>query len=150
MKLHLKQSRGNNSESMKARVAIFCTWHIVMTCSTLLWSIMIIFKGYSSYRADTKMHKKHQMGDNLKIIKARALIFARGTSSWPVLHDCEVSSKYSKRFSSYRADTKMFTDRRTDARHIAISKEPFGRSLKIKAANIVDPIRRRRIECGTW
>ena len=47
---------------------------------------------------------------------------------------CEASSKYSKRYSSYLADTKMLTEGRTygrtDARLIAISPEPFGRGLK--------------------
>ena len=49
-------------------------------------------------------------------MKVRALIFVRDTPSCPVLHNCEVSSKYSERYSSYRADTKMFTDGRTDVR----------------------------------
>ena len=80
--------------------------------------------------------KKHQRGDYSKSIKARALIFVRDTLSWHVLHSYEVSSKYSKRYPSYWADTKMFTDgrtgrRRTDARLIAISPEPFGRGIKI-------------------
>ena len=54
--------------------------------------------------------KKHKRGDNSKSNKARALIFVSDT----VLQNCEVSSKYSKRYSSYWADTKMSTDRRTD------------------------------------
>ena len=71
--------------------------------------------------------KKHQRGDNSKSIKARALIFVRDTLSWPVLHNCDVSSKYSKWYSSYWVDTKMLrmdvrTDKQwTDARLIAIS-----------------------------
>ena len=76
------------------------------------------------------MHKKHQRGDNSKSIKVRALIFVCDISSGLVLHNCEVSSKYSKRFSSYRADTKMFTDGQTDLRLIAISPKPFGRGIK--------------------
>ena len=40
--------------------------------------------------------KKHQRGNNLKSNKVRGL-----TSSCPALHNCEVSSKYSKRYSSY-------------------------------------------------
>ena len=62
------------------------------------------------------MHKKHQRGDNSKSMIVRALIFVRDTSSCPVPHNCEVSSIFSKWFSSYRANTKMFTDGRTDGR----------------------------------
>ena len=86
--------------------------------------------------------KKHQRGDNWKSVKGKSPIFVRNTSSWPVLHNCEVSSTYSKRFSNHRADTKMFTDGRmdrqtdgrtdgrTNTRLIAISPEPFGRGIK--------------------
>ena len=47
------------------------------------------------------MHKKRERGDNSKIIKARALIIVRDTLSLPVLHNCEVSLKFSTRYSSY-------------------------------------------------
>ena len=73
--------------------------------------------------------KKHQKGDNPKSMKANSLIFKRHRSTLPVLHNIEISSKYFKRFSSYRAVTKMLTDGRTDARPIAISPEPFGRGI---------------------
>ena len=68
--------------------------------------------------------KKHQKGDNSESIKVGALIFVRYTSSGPVLHNCEVSSKYSEPYSSYRADTKCL---RTDGlqAHCYIP-EPFG------------------------
>ena len=59
MKLHLKPSRGNNSESMKVRVVILVR-HIITcfnNCEVSLYS-----KGYSSYRADTDMHKKASKG----------------------------------------------------------------------------------------
>ena len=89
--------------------------------------------------------KKHQSGDKEKSNVARALVFVCDTSSWPVLHNCEVSSKYSERYSSYSADTKMFTDRRTyvrtdrrrtDARLIAISPEPFVRGIKMEPSRL--------------
>ena len=84
--------------------------------------------------------KKHQREDNSKSITVRALIFVRDTSSCPVLHNCEVSSKYSKQYSSYRVDTKLFTDGHTDGmtdrqwtdtRLITISLEPFSRGIKM-------------------
>ena len=63
-KLHLKLSRGNNSESMKARVVI-CVRdtlsRLVLHNCEVSW---LYSKGYLSYRADAKMHKKHQRGDN--------------------------------------------------------------------------------------
>ena len=96
-KLHLKSSGGNNSKSLKARVVILVrdtlSWIVLHNCE-VSW---LYSKGYLSYRGDTNMHKKSK-GYNSKSIKARALIFVRDTSSWPVLHNCEVSSKYSKRF----------------------------------------------------
>ena len=60
--------------------------------------------------------KKHQRGDDSKSNKARALIFVHDTLSWPVLRtcNCEVSSRYSKWYSDFWADTKMFMDGRTD------------------------------------
>ena len=45
-------------------------------------------------------------GDNTKSKKDRVAILVRDTSSDPVLHFCQVPSKYSKGYSSYRADTK--------------------------------------------
>ena len=84
--------------------------------------------------------KKHQRGDTSKSNKGRALVFVCDTSSWPVLHNCEVSSKCSKRYSSYWVDTEMFTDgwtdrRLTDARLIAISTQLFGRGIKKAGGN---------------
>ena len=168
-KLHLEWSRGNNSESMKVRVAILvhdlfyitvkyhdyipngfqvmertrnCIWNHQGEITQKVWKRKLSFlyathlhnfevswlysKGYSSYTADANMHKKNQTGDNSKSVKVRAPIFVRDTSSWPVLHNCEVSSKYSSLFSSYRAEMK-----RTDARLIAISPIPFGLGIKL-------------------
>ena len=61
-KLHLKGSRGNNSESMKVRVVILVpdisTGPVLNNCK-VSW---LYSKGYSSYRADTNMHKKASKG----------------------------------------------------------------------------------------
>ena len=74
--MHLKPSRGNNSESIKARV-------IILVHHTSLWPVShncevswLYSKGYSSYRADKK---KHQRGDNSKSIKVSALTFVCDT-----------------------------------------------------------------------
>ena len=45
-------------------------------------------------------------GDNPKSKKGRVVIIVRDTSSGPVLHFCQVPSKYSKGYSSYRAGEK--------------------------------------------
>ena len=50
-------------------------------------------------------------GDNTKSKKGRVVILVRDTSSGPVLHFCPVPSKYSKGYSSYRADTKSFSNK---------------------------------------
>ena len=52
-------------------------------------------------------------GDNAKSKKGRVVILVRDMSPGPVLHFCQVSSKYSKRYSSYREDTKSFSNKRT-------------------------------------
>ena len=106
-KLHLKWSRGNNSESMTDRVA-------TLICVTLSWPALhsyIVsskyFKQFSSYGADTKLRLKPSRGNNSESMIGRVVTLVRDTTSWPVLHKCEVSSLYSKRFSSYGADTKL-------------------------------------------
>ena len=47
--------------------------------------------------------------------KNGAAILVRDMSSGPVLHFYQVSSKYSKGYSSYRVDKKFYTDADTDA-----------------------------------
>ena len=105
---HLKSSKGNNSKSKKARVVILVrdtsSWPVLHICE-VSWKYS---KRYSSYRADTKSHLKPSRGNNSKSKKAGVVFLVRDTSSWPVLHICEVSWKYSKRYSSYRADTKSY------------------------------------------
>ena len=74
MKLHLKSSRGNNSESMKARVVILLrdtlSWPVLHSCE-VSW---LYSKGYSSYRADTKLHLKWSRGNNSEKMTARIAI----------------------------------------------------------------------------
>ena len=80
--------------------------------------------------------KKHQRGDNWKRIKARALIFVCDTLSWPVLHNYEISSKYSKQFSSYRADMKMFMNGWKPG-SLLYPPEHFGRGIKMKQLDFI-------------
>ena len=47
-------------------------------------------------------------GDNTKSKKSGLVILVSDMSSGLVLHFCQVPSKYSKVYSSYRADTKSF------------------------------------------
>ena len=49
-------------------------------------------------------------GVNTKSKKGRVVILVRDTVSGPVLHFYQVSSKYSKGYSSYRADKKFYAD----------------------------------------
>ena len=162
MKLHLKPSREDNTDSMQQELSFLYvthrhdlfyitvkyhdnilkgiqvmvrTWNSIwnnqkeITLKVWKWELSFL---YATHRHDlfyitVKYHdyipkgiqvteqtriwiKQHQRGENSKSNTARALIFVRDTSSWPVLHNCKVSSKYSKRYSSYWADTKMFTD----------------------------------------
>ena len=69
-------------------------------------------------------------GDNAKSKKGRVVILVRDTSSGPVLHFYQVSSKYSKGYSSYRADKKftpMLTPMSAGSVPKAICHAPFGR-----------------------
>ena len=49
-------------------------------------------------------------GVNAKSKKGRVVILVHDTSSGPVLHFYQVSSKYSKGYSSYRVDKKFYAD----------------------------------------
>ena len=79
------------------------SWPVLHNCE-VSWSYS---KQFSSYEADTKLHLKPSKGNNSESINARVFILLCDTSSWPVLHSCEVSWLYSKGYSSYRADTKL-------------------------------------------
>ena len=85
-------------------------------------------KECSFYRADTKSFLNKTKGDNSKSKKGRVVIFVRDTPSGPVLHFYEVSSKYSKGYSSYREDKRFYAD--ADANGIPpknnMSPPPFG------------------------
>ena len=50
-------------------------------------------------------------GDNAKSKKGRVVILVCDTSSCPVLYFCQVPSKYSKGYSSYKADTTSFSNK---------------------------------------
>ena len=67
-------------------------------------------KGYSSYRPDEKSISNKMKGDNSKSKKARVVNLVCDTSTGPVLHFYQVSSKYSIGYSSYRADKKFYAD----------------------------------------
>ena len=71
--------------------------HVVWSCSTFLPSIIKI-NGLSLSNI-TK-------GVNAKSKKGRVVTLVSDPSSGPVLHFCQVPSKYSEGYSSYRADTK--------------------------------------------
>ena len=57
-------------------------------------------------------------GNNSKSKKARVIILIHDTSTRPVLHFYQVSSKYSKGDSSYRVDKKFNSDTDADANGI--------------------------------
>ena len=67
-------------------------------------------KGYLSYRVDSKSISNKTKANNSKHKKARVVVLVPNTSSGPVLHFFYISSKYSKGYSSYRADKKFYTE----------------------------------------
>ena len=97
-------------------------------------------KGIQVTERTRKLQLKPSRGNNSESMTGRVVILVRDTSSWPVLQNCKVSSKYSERYSSYRADTKTFTDGRTDDGQMPgsslYSPETFGRGIKIHFLNL--------------
>ena len=67
-------------------------------------------------------------GDNAKSKKGGVVIFVCDTLSGPVLHFCQVPSKYSKGYSSYKGDTKSFSNK---------TKGDNSKSKKARVVNIV-------------
>ena len=65
-------------------------------------------------------------GDNSKSKKARVVNLVCDTSSCPDLHFYQVSSKYSKGYSSYRADKKFYADANGIRPKNNMSPDPFG------------------------
>ena len=92
---------------MKARVVILVrdisSWSVLHN-REVSWLYSIRF---SSNGADTKLHLKPSRGNNSASMKARVVILVCDISSWPVLHNCEVSWLYSKGYSSCRPDRNM-------------------------------------------
>ena len=68
-------------------------------------------------------------GDNPNSKKVRVVILVCNMSSGPVLHFCQVPSKYSKGYSSYRAEEK------------SISNKTKGDISKSKKARVVIHVR---------
>ena len=103
-------TKGDNAKSNKGRVVILVR---DMSSGPVLHFCQVpskYSKGYLSYIADTKSFSNKTKGDNSKSKKGRVVNLVRDTSSGPVLHFYQVSSKYSKGYSSYRADTKFYVD----------------------------------------
>ena len=66
--------------------------------------------------------------DNTKSKKGRVVILVCHTSYGPVLHVCQVPSKYSKGYSSYRADEKSISNK---------TKEDNSKSKKARVVILV-------------
>ena len=103
-------TKGNNAESKKGRLVI-----LVQDTSShpVLHFYQVPSKyseGYLSYRVDLKPTSNKTKGNNPQSKKARDVILVHDMSSCPVLHFYQVSSKYSKGYSSYRADKKLNTN----------------------------------------
>ena len=103
--------------------------HIVWSCSTFQPSIIKIFQRVFDLQSGHKINglslSDITKGDNAKSKKGRVVILVCDTSLGPVAHFCKVSSKYSKGYSSYRADKK------------SISNKTKGDNYKSKKARVV-------------
>ena len=111
-------TKGDNAKSKKGRVVILIRG---MSFGPVLHFYQVpskYSKGSSSYRADTKSFSNKTKGDNSKNKKARVVNLVCDMTSCPDLHFYQVSSKYSKGYSSYRADKKFYAD--TDANGIRL------------------------------
>ena len=97
--------------------------HVVLCCSRLV----------QETRTRNLLQTK-QRELTLKLKKARVIILIRDTSSCPVLHIYQVSSKYSKGYSSNRADKKFYADADVDADTIR-SKNSMSPTLRLWGHN---------------
>ena len=104
----VKYNKGDTARSKKGRV-------VILVCHTLSDPVLHFCQvpskysqGYLNYRADTKSFSNKTKGDNSKSKKGRVVILVCDTSSGPVLHFYQVSSKYSKGYWSYRGDKKFY------------------------------------------
>ena len=89
--------------------------HVVWSCSTFLPSIIQIFQRVFDLQSGHEINglslSNITKGDNAKSKKGRVVILVHEILSGPVLHFCQIQSKYSKGHSSYRADTKSFSNK---------------------------------------
>ena len=103
-------TKGDNAKSKKGiAVILVCD----MSSGPVLQFCQVLSKyskGYSSYRPDEKFISNKTKGDISKSKKARVVNLVCDTSTGPVLHFYQVSSKYSKGYSSYRADKKFYAN----------------------------------------
>ena len=104
-------TKGDNAKSKKGRVVIFVRDTLSRPVLHFDQVPSKYSEGYSSYRADTKSISNKTKENNFKSKKTRVVILICDTSSHPVLHFYQVSSKYSKEYSSYRVDTKSISDK---------------------------------------
>ena len=83
-----------------------CTRHVVWSCSTLLPSTIEIFQRVFELQSEHEIFFKSK--------QARVVNLVCDTSSRPDLYFHQVSSKYSKGYSSYRAGKKFYADADAD------------------------------------
>ena len=96
--------------------------NVVPSCSTFLSSTIKIFQMIFELQSGHEIYFKQNKGNNSKSKKARVVILVHDTLSCPVLHFYQVSSKYSKGYSSYRLDKKFYADTDADANGIRPKK----------------------------
>ena len=122
-------TKGDNAKSKKGSVVILV--RNKSSCPVLhFYQVPSKYsKEYLSCRADRKSFSNITKGDNSKSKKNRVVNLVCNTSSHPDLHFYQISSKYSKGYSHYRADKKFYAD--ADANGICpknnMSPPTFGR-----------------------
>ena len=104
-----------NAKSKKGRLVILA--HDMLSSHVLhFYQVPLKYsERYLSYRADTKFISNEEKGNDSKRKKASVVVLVHDTSSGLVLHFCQVSLKYSKRYSSYIAGNKFYADPDADA-----------------------------------
>ena len=89
--------------------------HVIWSSSTFLSSIIKIFQRVVDLQSGHKINglslSNITKGDNTKSKKGIVVILVHDMSSGPVLHFCQVPSKYSKGYSSYRAVEKSISNK---------------------------------------
>ena len=111
-------TKGDNTKVRKAELSFLYMTHCLVLVYISAKCHQNIPKVIQVTEQTQNLFQIKQRGDNSKSKKGRVVILVREMSSGLVLHFYQVSSKYSKGYSSYRLEKKFYADTDADANGI--------------------------------